>query len=245
MGFKVKLVDNKIFKNAFESLSVIVDEIHINVDSEGIRCSALDRSHITFCNLELSASLFDEFTCETPEELHVDTNELMNILKRLNSNDVLCIGADEGNLILHFYGEATRRFRTRLIDGEYDSPVPPKIPVVNEIEASSTLIKDAINDVSLYSERLEFSVDEDYLIIKSGDDFGDVEIKYLHGANVSEYCKSSFSVDKVKEILKSSKFSPIIKMGLGSDIPALFEFNLPTGDGKLSFMLAPRLSEED
>lgn len=54
MTFKLELHNHKIIKEAFESISRIVDEVTLICDSEGIHLSALDRSHITFCNMELS-----------------------------------------------------------------------------------------------------------------------------------------------------------------------------------------------
>ena len=245
MGFKIKLVDGKLFKNAFEAISLIVDEAQIVVDNDGVRCSALDRSHITFCNLELQKDLFDEFQCDAPEKLNIDTMELMNVLKRMKSNDVLELSVDEGNLVFVFEGDAIRKFRIRLIDIVYEAPEPPNISVPCEIEIPSNLIKDAVNDVALYSDKLSFIINENYFMVNSNDDFGDVEVKYLHGEeNIHETVKSNYGIDKIKSILKSSKFSPYVKLGLGNDMPLLFNFVLPTGDGSIGFMLAPRLEEE-
>ena len=58
--FKLELSDNKIFKDIFDTVSGIVDEVVLECDSEGMRLRCLDRSHITFVNLELKASFFDE-----------------------------------------------------------------------------------------------------------------------------------------------------------------------------------------
>ena len=244
MKFKLKLEDSKLFKNAFEAVSVIVDELQIQIDTEGLRCSALDRSHITFCNLELKANLFDEFHCDEPVELNVDTLELMNVLKRIKNNDVLECSMDEGNLIFVFYGEATRRFRTRLIDIEYDCPTPPNVQVPCVVNMPSNIMREAVNDMAIYSDKLEFIVDENNFIVSAGDDFGDCECKFLHGEEINKEVKSIFGLEKIKDIMKSSKFSKTIQIGLGNDMPVKLDFILPTGEGKIGFMLAPRLSEE-
>ena len=68
MTFKLELSDNKIFKDAFSSIRKIIDEVIIECDSEGIRVNALDRSHITFVNMEFKAELFDEYLCDVPEK---------------------------------------------------------------------------------------------------------------------------------------------------------------------------------
>ena len=58
--------------------------MQIQTDSEGIRLDALDRGHITFVHLELKATLFDEYVCDEPEKINIDTDELMKVLNVLN-----------------------------------------------------------------------------------------------------------------------------------------------------------------
>ena len=73
--FQLTLSDNSIFKNAFESISKIVDEITLTADSEGVHLRALDRSHITFITLELDKTLFDEYECDVPEKMAIDCDD--------------------------------------------------------------------------------------------------------------------------------------------------------------------------
>ena len=127
MTFKLELSDTKIFKDAFESIRKIIDEVTIECDSEGMRLKALDRSHITFVNLEFKATLFDEYICTVPEKINVDTEELTKVLKKCKTSDILQLTVDEGNLIIIFEGDATRKFKIRLIDLEYEPATPPMI----------------------------------------------------------------------------------------------------------------------
>ena len=73
--FKAELSDSSILKTSFDAISSIVDEVQIQTDSEGMRLDALDRSHITFVHLELKSSLFDEYICDVPEKINIDTDE--------------------------------------------------------------------------------------------------------------------------------------------------------------------------
>ena len=120
--FKIELHDSSIFKTIFKSISSIIDEVILECDEEGMRLRALDRSHITFIQLELKNELFTEYICDTPEKISIDTTELMKVLNRLKSKDVLGLTTDEGNLIITLTGDATRTFRIKFIDLEYESP---------------------------------------------------------------------------------------------------------------------------
>lgn len=239
------MVNTHIFKDAFESISRIVDEIIIEVDSEGFRVNALDRSHITFVGLNLEASVFDEFVCDIPERICLDTIEFMKILKRGKKDDVLQLSIEEGNLVLKFIGESTRKFKIRLIDLDYNVPELPNLNPPCSIQVLSGLMKDCLADMELFGDVLKYTIDEDYFIANSDGEFGDSAFKYLHGEDINESVSSNFSIDKLKDIFSASKFSDICELYLGNNMPIIIIFRLDTGDGELKFLLAPRLTEED
>lgn len=243
MTFKATLTNNNIFKTAFESIAKIIDEVTLTADSEGIRLRALDRSHITFISMDLEYDLFDDYTCDVPEKMSIDATEFLQILKHGKTNDILQLSVDENNLIIIFEGDATRRFKIRVIDTEYEAQVPPNINHTVNIKVPSNMMQDALNDMLIFSDKLKLLIDENYLKIISDGEFGDVDIKYLHGENVLEVAQSIYSIEKLKDIFKASKFSKECKVGLGNDMPVMITFELPTRDGVLRYLLAPRLEE--
>ena len=50
---------------------------------------------------------------------------------------------------------------------------------------------------------------------------------------------------KIREMLKADKFSEEAEISLGTDMPLSLTLNMVTGDGKLSFLLAPRLETDE
>ncbi|MBC7100626.1 proliferating cell nuclear antigen (pcna) [Methanothermobacter tenebrarum] len=243
--FKAELNDPNILKTSFDAISSIVDEVQIQVDSEGMRLDALDRSHITFVHLELHKELFDEYECPEPEKINVDTEELMKVLRRARAGDRLIITSDDTNLILTFEGEATRQFKIRLIDIEYETPQPPEIGYENEFEVPFSLLKDAIADIDIFSDKITFKVDEEKFIVSSTGEFGDAMIEYYHGEKIKEPARSVYSLDKIKEMLKADRFSETAIINLGNDMPLKLTLKMPNDEGELSFLLAPRLEAEE
>lgn len=243
--FKIELSDNSIFKDAFDAINAIVDEVICIVDSEGFRLNALDRSHISFVSLDFKPELFDEFECSEPERLALDTDELMKVLKRMKSTDILRLTSDDGNVIIKLMGDAEREFKIRVIDIEYESPQPPAIQHPCSLSIPSDMIKDCINDMELFSEKLTFMIDEDYLWVISDGEFGDASIKYLHGEDINEVVKAVFSIPKLKEIFKASKISKEVELFLGNDMPVSFKFHIDNENGQLGFLLAPRLEQDE
>lgn len=245
MTFKLELSNNKIFKDAFESIRKIIDEVVIECDSEGMRLRALDRSHITFVNLEFKATLFDEYLCDVPEKINVDTEDLSKVLKKCKTSDTLQLTVDEGNLILIFEGDATRKFKIRLIDLEYESATPPIIEHPVNLNIPVQVLKNALGDMELFSDKLIFTVDQDYLKISTDGTKGDVEVSYIHGENINGVYTSMFNIEKLKAMMDASSLSEQCELCLGDDLPLNLTFKLVTGDGELGFLLAPRLEESE
>ncbi|MDR1721884.1 MAG: proliferating cell nuclear antigen (pcna) [Methanobrevibacter sp.] len=243
--FKAELSDPNILKTSFDAISSIVDEVQIQTDSEGFRLDALDRSHITYIHLELNASLFDEFVCDQPEKINLDTDELMKVLKRSKSDDRVLMSLDEGNFILTFEGEAKRTFKIRLIDIEYDAPAPPQLDYPTEFDIPFALLKNSIQDIEIFSDKVSLIVDSERFKVEAVGEFGDANIEYIHGEKVDQEAKSIYSLDKIAEMLKADKFSDLATISLGDDMPLTLKLKMVSEDGELSFLLAPRIENDD
>jgi len=243
--FKAVLSDSNILKTSFDAISSIVDEVQMQADTEGLKLDALDRSHITFVHLELKSGVFDMYSCDEPLKINVDTEELMKVLKRGKSDDMLELDVDESNLIINFEGEARRTFKIHLIDIEYEPPAPPQLEYPTEFEIPFTLLKNSIQDIDIVSDKISLIVDEDKFIASAEGEFGDATIEYLHGEKIEDNAKSVFSLEKIKEMLKADKFSEAVVLRLGNDMPLNLSLKMASDEGELSFLLAPRIESEE
>ena len=140
MVFKIELINNTIFKIIFESVTRIIDEVTLLCDKEGMHLTALDKSHITFVELDLEKTLFDTYQCDDPIKISIDCEEFLKVLKRMKTSDILELTIDEGNLITIFKGDSERKFNIRLIDSEYEPSSPPEINHPINIQVPSQLL---------------------------------------------------------------------------------------------------------
>ena len=242
--FKLILSDPSIFKTSFDAISSIVDEVQIEVDSDGLRLNAIDRSHVTYVHLELKESLFDVYECDKPIKLNLDTEELMKVLKRSKSDDVMELTVDAGSLIITFEGAVKKTFKVKLIDLEYDTPAQPQIEYPININIPITTLKEAIQDIEIVADRVLFDVDEDKLTLEAVGEFSDAKVEYLHGEKITETAKAIYAIENIKEMLKAEKFADNTYVQLGDDMPLTLVLELLNNEGELSFLLAPRIEEE-
>lgn len=243
--FKLILKDNNIIKESFESISTIVDEVICHIDSEGFRVNAIDRSHICFISLNLKKELFDEYQCTIPDKICIDTIEFMRILKRLKKDDTLTLQTDnENNLTIIMDGLTERTFNIRLIDLEYETPTPPTLETPANITIETSLFKDFITDSELFNENLTIRIDPEYFTVETESEFGDTQSQYYHAEdNITTEYKSHFSIEKLKQIMKANRFSPLITIGIGNNIPLKLRYSKE--NATLEYLLAPRLNQEE
>lgn len=243
--FRAVLNDPSILKTSFNAIASIVGEVQILADSAGLTLDALDKSHIVFVHLELKPDLFDEYKSDEPLELNVDTYELINVLKRAGKDDTIELSSEGENLTLIFEGEARTTFNIHLIDMEYESPSPPELDYPVEVELPFNLLKDAVKDVEIVSNKVMFNVDQNKVIISGEGEFGDVRKEYVHGEEVKEEVVVMGSLEKIKEVTRADKFSDTVVLKLGNELPLNFILKMPSDEGELSFFIAPRIESEE
>jgi proliferating cell nuclear antigen len=241
---KFELSNPSILKTVIESLSVIVDECGIRFTQDQVNINALSKDHTTFLTVTLDKYLFDEYAADDGELIIVDMVELSKIMKRCKNTDHIVCTIDESNLHLTFQGDSSRTFTIRLIDNDYESPMPPIIDYPVNLDIPTKVFNDTLGDLKIFTDVIQVSVDNDYIIFKGDGQSGDGFIKYLHGEHIQNYYKSQYSITKLSEIMKAKDFSETITIGLGDDLPLNLTFKLVTGDGKLEFLLAPRIEND-
>ena len=241
---KLELYNPSIFKDVFSCISHIIDECKVEYDNLGMKIRALDKSHITFVTIDFKYTLFDSYEVPYPETIIIDTDEFNKILRRCKNTDTLKMETSDGALEVTFKGDATKHYKIRLIDNDYETPELPPLEMPVTITVPSNIVKDSLADIKIFSEHLEIRVDEDYLTITGDGMKGSGEIKCLHGEHITEYVESKFSIEKLTDIFRCSKISETVKMNIGNAMPLTLTFELVSGDGEVSFLLAPRIESE-
>ena len=243
--FTAETTNIKSLTSIFNGASNIVDEIQVEIDSDGMRARALDRSHVSFIGFELTTEFFDEYEITEPETLHIDMDSVVKILKRSKSNDTLKISTDNHNIIFTFIGESTRTFKIHQIDMDYTSPEPPKITTpINKLPVPFHILKETITDMDMVTDKININVDPQYITFTGNGNFSDLKTEYPHGEKIDTEVNSNYSLDYIKHLLNINKVADTIHISLGADTPILMNLEGNNGD-TVEFLLAPRMEREE
>ena len=242
---KLVVSDTKVLKSIVDAISCLIDEAKLVVSPEGISMRAMDPRHVVLVDLRMSRAAFKEYRMNSTQEFGIDLDRLNTVMKRAGSSDKieLSLSEDANALIITIRNSAMRRFDLPLIDVSEEGLRIPQLDFLAEVEVDSKILSEGIKDAEIVSDHVTLHVDEDALYISAHGDLGNVEVRVAkeHALNfeVSKPCKSMFSIEYLKDMLKAVDASSTIRLHLGTDIPMKLDF-LAEGV-KLGFLLAPRI----
>ncbi|MEM0212400.1 MAG: proliferating cell nuclear antigen (pcna) [Candidatus Methanomethylicia archaeon] len=245
--FRFSISDVKVWRNIIDSISELIDEANFVATTNGISLRAMDPSHVAMVEVELPSSFFDEYECSETMNIGVNLDEFMKILRRGSSSDKLEIEvSSDRKLKITFSDKAKRYFSIPLLDLSWEELTSPSIEFNVYSRLVSEVFEDAIKDASLISDFVKISADKDFLIISASGDRGDVEVKLsedmgsLIELNVKEPSSSTYSLNYLEDLVKTSKASEILTLEFSNDMPMKLSFELPN-NGRITYYLAPRI----
>ncbi|OYT55705.1 MAG: proliferating cell nuclear antigen (pcna) [Candidatus Aenigmarchaeota archaeon ex4484_14] len=244
--FECELKDIGLLRNAMEPVIELIDEAPIKIAEDGLRIMASDRAVVAVVNLFLDKKMFVKYKLDAPLEIGVNLVNFSQILKRAASDDKLVMKAEKETLQLIFIGKSERTFTLPIISiSSEDTPPIDKLQFSNIIKLKSKIIIDAINDADLVSDSLVFSATEKELKMSSSRDTTSMQSivpkSQLEKLDIKEPCRSRFSLDYLKKIIKASKVAEDLEIALGTDYPMKMIFDAK--HAHMEFILAPRVEE--
>jgi proliferating cell nuclear antigen len=171
--FHAVISDTKAWKNSIEAVAALIDEGTLQIDEKGIKLRAMDLSQIALVDLELPASIFEDYKVEKAVNIGVDFAELSKIIKRLRTDDRI----ELTRFKMVFKGETTRSFSLAIIESTSMPPKEPKIEFVTDLKIIASTLKEALKDAELVSNHVCLKIGEGFWI-KADGDTGTVDIKF-------------------------------------------------------------------
>lgn len=246
--FKAETSNPKIFKTVFSTISSIIDEVELKADNEGIRLNTIDRERFTFISLEMTPHLFDEYVCDEPVTMSFDVFEFMKAMKLVSTDDRLILSCDNYKLTLTFEGIYQSKFEIGFIDIIRDNPHPPELSYDVELEIESKTLNEMLNKLSKISGKEvagTIEIDQDNFKVYSANHLIKSDFSYLHGEKVDDNIKTTFTLERMINILKASSLTDITELKLSNDHPINIIFKPQAEDFTLEFILAPRIENEE
>ena len=240
----LKLDNARSFVNLVTIISELVTEVRIKVNSQGMSLTAVDPATVAMVYFNMPADTFSTFQIEKDETLGVNLNDLKAIVRRCGLGSSLIIRKEENLLKLSIEDNIKRDFTLALIDIEGDQKEMRDWEFNSVIKMDSQSFVDAIEDSLVVSDACTFIAEPNRFIIEAkGLNSSRVEFSSDEAEIYSDHSSARFSLEYLSKFIKGAKIANKVEINMSSNNPV--RINFPDGKIMLSFVLAPRMEQED
>ncbi|MDD2777478.1 MAG: DNA polymerase sliding clamp [Methanocellales archaeon] len=239
------VIDADILKDSIEAISTLVDEAKFKLGPEGISLMAVDPANVAMVSFELSSKAFDSYE-STEGEIGLDLIKLVNVLGMAKSSDKVGLELNEKTHKLSI-SMGGLSYTLSLLDPS-SIRKEPKVPSL-DLPVKATLngndLRKAVKAAETVSDHIILGVDGDVLFMEAKGDTDQVRLGLtkdeLIDLTASGPARSLFSLDYLSDMSKSLKKVNEITIHLGKDYPIKINFMIANGNGKVGYLLAPRI----
>ncbi len=240
----LKLENPRLFSDIVSIISELVNEVKIKVSKEGLSLTAVDPANVAMVHFKMPAELFSEFQLDKDEVLGVNLENLRAVLRRCKPGSSLSLEKHENNLRICILDKIRRDFNLALLDIDVEEKEMPQWEFNSVIKLNSDALTEVIEDCGIMSDACTFVAEPSKFIVEAYGlnsaraEFSSDEIE-IHSGN----SMARFSLEYMSKFIKGAKISNKAQLSFSNNHPMRLDF--PTGNVMLSFVLAPRVEQEE
>ena len=240
----LKLEDPRLLGEIVGIISEIVTEVRIKVNKEGMSLVAIDPANVAMVYFSIPNSLFSRFEIDRDEVLGVNLDNLKAVLRRCKPGSKLTIGREENMLKFGIQDKIKRDFSLALIDVEGEEKEMPQWEFKSVIKMDSSAFVEVIEDCQVVSDACTFIAEPNKFIVEArGLNSARAEFSSDEAEIYSDNSKARFSLEYLSKFVKGAKISDKVAINFSDNHP--MRINFTPGNVTLSFVLAPRIEQED
>ncbi|MFX0106936.1 MAG: proliferating cell nuclear antigen (pcna) [Candidatus Hodarchaeota archaeon] len=246
--FHATLDSTKTWRQIVDALATLLTEVQISASKKGLSLLQYDSSKAAMVDMDLPASIFQEYTCDEEYDICLGVDELTKVSKRMAGDDRLEFTLDETDkrFEIKMIGAAERTFKIHLLTPPEDRArrLSPKFDVKAEMFADA--FKQAVKDIGVVSNHMKVSASKKLFTFSGEGDVGEAQVILTPGDDSSLYELSAssesaamYAMSYLSEITKALS-GDTVSLQFTSNKPMLVEFGVAEA-GKVGFLLAPRI----
>jgi len=241
---QLKLDSPKLLSDIVSIISELVNEVRLRVSKDGMSVTAIDPANVAMIYFKIPSDLFSQFELEKEEVLGVNLENFKAVLRRCQLGSSLTIAREENRLKLGIQDRIKRDFSLALLDIEGEDKEMPKWEFKSVIKMDSEAFVEVIEDCGVVSDACTFiSEPTKFIVEAAGLNSARIEFTSDEVEIYSDNSVARFSLEYLNKFVKGAKISSRVTISFSDNHPMRIDF--PTGNVMLSFVLAPRIEQDN
>ena len=249
--FKITLSDVGLLTNSIPIIAEIIDEGVFKIDQNGMSLVSPDRAMISVIDFRILSSAFDSYKVEAETMIGLNLDNFAAVLKRVRGNDKITLESTgkSNRLKITIENSGLRTFEIPVIDVNMEKPPIDQLSFNGAIEMASSVFEEGISDAEVIGDSVILEAGPEIFKMYARGDISSAHLemkkkdKDILKLTIGEAIKSQYPLEYLKKIIKASKMSKNMVLEFGNDYPMRLTFK-DIDKMQLSFILAPRVSEE-
>jgi len=241
---KLKLESPKLFTDLISIISELVTEVKIKVNSDCLSLTAIDPANVAMIHFKIPSSLFAQFEVSNNEVLGINLENLKSVLRRCKPGSALTLEKADNVLKIGIQDKIKRDFSLALIDIDSEEKELPTWEFKSVVKMDADSFLEVIEDCLVVSDACTFIAEPNKFIVEaSGLNSARAEFSSEELEIYSDHSRARFSLEYLNKFTKGAKISSRVTVSFSDNHPMRIDF--PTGNVVLSFVLAPRIEQDD
>ena len=243
------LAEPRYLKDSITIISDLVNEARFKVNKDGIELVAMDPANVAMVIFRLLSSAFTEYSIKQPLEIGINLDNLKQVLRRVNPQDMLTLSVEENKLTVQAKGATTRTFKLPLLDIEEKEHKIPELTFTVTVKTDSQMFTSAVEDADIVAESVSLVAEPSKLTVQAEGDLSKASIEIKEGDTTkividgSAKIRAKYSIEYLKKMISGAKIAENVDVFFSQDYPLRLDYKA-LDKVSLSFILAPRVEND-
>lgn len=234
------------FRNIFEVLKDIINDVNIYFDSKGVHIDTLDTARVSLVHVFLAAENFEEYSCPAQVVIAgINISNTYKLLKSITPNDTLSMAINDCEfmdiMIQNDDKKSSTRFRLKLLEIDEEILDVPDVPMDTITTIPSIDFQRLCRDMGNLSNEITIHRDLKNLTLSCRGDFANQSTCIECPDVVKKPVGNSYSLKYINLFTKSTGMSSnvqLIQSSDNADMPIVVRYSV-ANLGEMKFYLAP------
>lgn len=242
----LRTIQASSFRNIFEVLKDIINDVNIYFDSKGIHIDTLDTARVSLVHVFLAAENFEEYSCPTEIIAGINISNTYKLLKSITGNDTFSLAINDSEymdiMIRNEDKKSSTKFRLKLLEIDEEILEVPDIPMDTITTIPSIDFQRICRDMGNLSNEISIQRDMNNLQLSCIGDFANQSTSLACPDTAKKTVGNIYSLKYINLFTKATGMCSNVQLFQSSedpDMPIIVRYSV-ANLGEMKFYLAPK-----